>query len=86
MTNDSHSSDVAQFIVSPRTTTGDGSGSLAELLRVAPSSGITIVRVVGSAQSPRRLIIRGSRAEIAKLGQQFATSLVIEEDRPLSPV
>jgi len=84
MTNGSPS-DVAQFIVAPRTTMGDSSGSLAELLRTAPSRGITIVRVVGPAESPRRLVIRGSKAEVAKLGQQFATSLVIEEDRPLSP-
>jgi hypothetical protein len=86
MTYDPPSSEVTQFIVAPKSVTGGGvpsSHALAELLRLGPSRHIAVVGIVGPQESPRRLLIRGSRAQVAKLQEEFANELVFEEDRPL---
>jgi len=81
MTHDPVASDEAQFIVIP---TQRGSSSLTELCQIAPSRQVEIVRIVGPTERPVRLVLRGPRARIAELHEQFSNELLFEEDRSLS--
>jgi hypothetical protein len=86
MPSDQHASDEAQFIVVPKRTAQQdarSSAALARLPHLAPARNITVVRVIGPEESPRRLVIHGPKAQVAKLQEEFADELVFEEDRPL---
>jgi hypothetical protein len=85
MTDSPEHAGVVQFIVVPRGT-ANAAGALQRLLQLAasPNTNITIVRVVGPADNPRRAVIRGPPERIAELRAALGGDLLFEEDASLS--
>ncbi len=88
MTASSQHPDEVQYIVAPhrsKRSTEASADLLQRLLQLAssPGAGVSIVRVVGSAEQPHRLVIRGAPQRVAELSAAFGGELLFEEDAPL---
>lgn len=85
MTDSSGHSGEVQYIVVPRGT-AEAASALRKLLQLAasPDTNITVVRVIGPADNPRRAVIRGPPERIAELRAALGGDLLFEEDASLS--
>lgn len=76
-----------QYIVTPQRIQVDSVQSNSRLLEFLELAGrnpnISIVRIVGNADNPSRLIVQANSATINSLQSNFQGQLLFEKDQPL---